>query len=125
MAAMTEPQSSSDRTSETSADALAGPLALKFPQLQALLAAHLGQASGDLLPYLLLAELYRWPTERATAVGENDAETQAVIQLCGEPFAMTFEHDPLGAAFASEIVESMLDATRPRTDAHRIMKRCS
>jgi hypothetical protein len=114
MAAMTEPQSSSDRTSETSADALAGPLALKFPQLQALLAAHPGQASGDLLPYLLLAELYRWLTEQATA-GADDAETQAVVQLCGEPFAMTFEHVPLGAAFASEIVESMLDATRGRT----------
>jgi len=38
-----------------------------------------------------------------------------VVQPCGELFAMTFEHDPLGAAFASEIIESMLDATRGRT----------
>ena len=114
MAAMSEPESSSDHAPEASADALAGALALKFPQLQALLAAHPGQASGDLLPYLLLAELYRWLTERAATAGENDAEAQAIVQLCGELFALTFEHDPLGAAFASEIIESMLDATRGR-----------
>lgn len=114
MAAMSEPESSSDDIPAASSGALAGALALKFPQLQALLAAHPGQASGDLLPYLLLAELYRWLTERASSVREDDTETQAVVQLCGELFAMTFEHDPLGAAFASEIIASVMDATRGR-----------
>ena len=113
MAAMSEPDTPSDEVQAASADALAAALAPKFPQLQALLAADPGQARGDLLPYLLLAELYRWLTEQATA-GADDAETQAVVQLCGELFAMTFEHDPLGAAFASEIIDSMLDATRGR-----------
>lgn len=114
MAAMSEPDTPSDEAQAASADALAGALALKFPQLQALLAADPGQARGDLLPYLLLAELYRWLTEQAATAGADDAETQAVVQLCGELFAMTFEHDPLGAAFASEIIDSMLDATRGR-----------
>jgi hypothetical protein len=114
MAAMSEPGLSSDDVPAAPSDTLAAALALKFPQLQALLAAHPGQAGGDLLPYLLLAELYRWLTERAAAAGADDAEAQAVVQLCGELFAMTLEHDPLGAAFASEIIESMLDATRGR-----------
>lgn len=113
MAAMSEPERLSDEALAASADALAGALTLKFPQLQALLAAHPGRAGGDLLPYLLLAELYRWLTERASSVREDDAETQAVVQLCGELFAMTFEYDPLGAAFASEIIESILSRSKP------------
>jgi hypothetical protein len=107
---MTEPEPSTDQhqLDDKSTAAFVGALSLKFPQLQALLSARPQYSDGDLLPYLLLAALYRWLTEHAAGVGEGDPEAQAVIELCDELFAMIFEHDALGAAFAVGIVESLL-----------------
>lgn len=107
---MTEPESSTDRHQwdDASTAAFVGALSLKFPQIQALLSARPQHRDGDLLPYLMLAELYRWLTDRAAKVDESDPEAQAVLELCGELFAMLFEHDALGAAFAVEMVESLV-----------------
>jgi len=107
---MTESESSTDRHlwDDASIAAFVGALSLKFPQIQALLSARPQLRDGDLLPYLLLAELYRWLTEHAARLEAGDAEVEAVRELCGELFAMIFEHDALGAAFAVEMVEALL-----------------
>jgi hypothetical protein len=112
---MTEPESSTDRLQwdDASIAAFVGALSLKFPQLQALLSARPQHRDGDLLPYLLLAELYRWLTEHAARLGAGDAEAEAVRELCGELFAMIFEHDALGAAFAVEMVETISHEAEP------------
>jgi hypothetical protein len=103
-----EPASANEHAPAASTVAFAAALSLKFPQLQSLLSARPQHRDGDLLPYLLLAACYQWLTEHAAKVDAGDTEAQAVQELCGELFAMVFEHDALGAAFAVEMVETLL-----------------
>lgn len=112
---MTEPVPSPDQTDsrEPSAATLAAALSLRLPQLQSLIASHPQYREGDLLPYLLLAECYRWLTEHAAKVAARDSEAEAIRQLCGELFSMIFEHDALGAAFAVEMLEALLAEGEP------------
>jgi hypothetical protein len=107
---MTESRSPSDPhdPGETSTATVAAALSLQFPRLQALLSARPQYREGDLVPYLLLAECYRWLAGHAAKLEAGDPEAEAVRELCGELFAMVFEHDALGAAFAVEMVEALL-----------------
>jgi hypothetical protein len=91
--------------------AVVGALSSRFPQLQSLLSVSPCLA-GDLLPYLLLAELYHWSADHKATPSENDAETQAVIQLCGTLFARPAGHDEPETAVTVEIIESLLAARR-------------
>jgi hypothetical protein len=107
---MTEPAPPPDPTDpgDPSAAALVAALSLRLPQLQSLIASHPQYREGDLLPYLLLAECYRWLTAHVAQVAAHDPEAEAIRQLCGELFSIIFEHDALGAAFAIEMLEAML-----------------
>jgi xanthosine utilization system XapX-like protein len=46
-----------------------------------------------------------------------------VRELCGELFAMVFEHDALGAAFAVEMVEALLTEREPAPPKHQVTER--